>query len=183
MRKSTKIPRILKIHRIDGFKITCVFNSGEYKTIDFEKILEDVQEGDPEYPLKDLNTFKQVEVNKNLTLSWPNVTIEFESFDFPGEIDKHPLDLDPFVLYEAGEPYRTNELHIGYLIKEERQKFNLSQEELAKKSGTTKAYISRLENGKSDIEVGTLRKIVEIGLGEELHISIRKPNSKVNYNL
>ena len=40
-------------------------------------------------------------------------------------------------------------------------------------SGTTRYYISRIENERSDIEVATLRKIVEIGLGKHLEISIK----------
>ena len=35
MRRKLKTPRILKIERIDGFKIYCMFNNGESKLIDF----------------------------------------------------------------------------------------------------------------------------------------------------
>jgi predicted transcriptional regulator len=41
----------------------------------------------------------------------------------------------------------------------------LTQEELALKIGTKKSYISRLENGKCGIQLSTLRRIVEQGLG------------------
>ncbi len=46
----------------------------------------------------------------------------------------------------------------------------MTQSELALKSGTSKHYISRLENNKSDIELLTLKKIVEAGLGKKLVI-------------
>ena len=39
-------------------------------------------------------------------------------------------------------------------------------------SGTTRNYISRIENDKSDIELGTLRKIIETGLGKKLEIQV-----------
>ncbi len=47
---------------------------------------------------------------------------------------------------------------IGELLKDERQKANLTQEELAEKAGTKKSYISRVENGHTDIQLLTLYK-------------------------
>lgn len=44
---------------------------------------------------------------------------------------------------------------------------------MAIRSGTTKHYISRIENNHSDIELGTLQKIVEIGLGKQLEVQVR----------
>ncbi|HEX8530622.1 MAG TPA: helix-turn-helix transcriptional regulator [Cytophagales bacterium] len=61
---------------------------------------------------------------------------------------------------------------IGELIKEERKKANMTQTELAEKSGTKKSYISRIENGQSDIQLTTLFKIVETGLGKQLRLTI-----------
>ncbi len=61
---------------------------------------------------------------------------------------------------------------IGEMIKEERRLANMTQEELAEKAGTKKAYISRIENGKSDIQLATLYKIIEIGLGKRLDLVI-----------
>lgn len=61
---------------------------------------------------------------------------------------------------------------VGEMIKEERKKVHLSQEELAKKTGTKKSYISRLENGKIDIQISTLFKIIEEGLGKKLGLTI-----------
>jgi ribosome-binding protein aMBF1 (putative translation factor) len=61
---------------------------------------------------------------------------------------------------------------VGEMIKEERKKAHLSQEELAKKTGTKKSYISRLENGKIDIQISTLFKIFEEGLEKKLGFTI-----------
>jgi len=58
---------------------------------------------------------------------------------------------------------------ISELIKDERKKQNLTQEQLATKIGTKKQYISRVENGKLDIRVSTLINIVEQGLGKHLN--------------
>jgi len=57
-------------------------------------------------------------------------------------------------------------------IKAARRQAKLTQEQLAVKIGTKKSYISRLENGKSDIQLSTLRRIVEEGLGRKIQISI-----------
>lgn len=61
---------------------------------------------------------------------------------------------------------------IGELLKEERLEANLTQEELADKIGAKKSYISRVENGKSDIQLSTLYKLFEFGLGKRINITI-----------
>lgn len=61
---------------------------------------------------------------------------------------------------------------IGILIQEARKKQNLTQEELALKVGTTKNYISRIENNASDIRLSTLMRIIKDGLGGNLKLSV-----------
>ena len=61
---------------------------------------------------------------------------------------------------------------LGVMLKEARKEAKLTQEQLAEKTGTKKSYISRIERGLSDIQVSTYYKLVEIGLGKELKISI-----------
>ena len=58
------------------------------------------------------------------------------------------------------------------MLKETRVEANLTQEELAEKTGTKKSYISRIERGSSDIQISTYYKLIEIGLGKQLNISI-----------
>jgi len=62
---------------------------------------------------------------------------------------------------------------VGEMIKEERKKAHLTQDDLAKKTGTKKSYISRLENGKIDIQISTLFKIFGEGLGKKLGLTIQ----------
>jgi HTH-type transcriptional regulator / antitoxin HipB len=61
---------------------------------------------------------------------------------------------------------------IGVLIQEARKQQNLTQEELALKCGTTKNYISRIENDASDIRLSTLMRIIREGLGGHLKLSL-----------
>ena len=70
--------------------------------------------------------------------------------------------------YEEGfENFR-----IGVLIQEARKQQNLTQQELAIKCGTTKNYISRIENNASDIRLSTLMRIIREGLGGHLKLSL-----------
>lgn len=62
---------------------------------------------------------------------------------------------------------------IGVLIKEARKKQGLTQEELALKCGTNKSYISRIENNASDIRLSTLMKIIQVGLGGQLKLTLQ----------
>jgi HTH-type transcriptional regulator/antitoxin HipB len=61
---------------------------------------------------------------------------------------------------------------IGVLIKEARTKKHLTQEELATRAGTTKNYISRIENGASDIRLTTLMRVIKDGLGGTLKLTM-----------
>jgi DNA-binding XRE family transcriptional regulator len=61
---------------------------------------------------------------------------------------------------------------IGVLIQEARKKQHLTQEQLAEKVGTTKNYISRIENNASDIRLSTLMRIIREGLGGQLKLSV-----------
>ena len=60
---------------------------------------------------------------------------------------------------------------LAQTLKEERKRAGLTQEELAEKIGPKKTYISRLENGKADIQLGTLFRIFE-GLGRRVSLTI-----------
>jgi DNA-binding XRE family transcriptional regulator len=59
---------------------------------------------------------------------------------------------------------------ISEMLKEARKEANMTQEQLAEKIGTKKSYISRLENGKCDIQLSTLYRIFEFGLGKRVNI-------------
>ncbi|MDK2842904.1 MAG: hypothetical protein PWQ17_2410 [Anaerophaga sp.] len=61
---------------------------------------------------------------------------------------------------------------LGVMLKEARKEAKVTQEELATRTGTKKSYISRIERGQSDIQFSTYYKLIEIGLGKHLNISI-----------
>ncbi|CAL65919.1 helix-turn-helix domain-containing protein [Christiangramia forsetii] len=75
---------------------------------------------------------------------------------------------------EKREKYDADSLsfRLGIMLKEARKSAQLTQEQLAERTGTKKSYISRIERGLSDIQITTYQKLIEIGLGKELNISI-----------
>jgi ribosome-binding protein aMBF1 (putative translation factor) len=62
---------------------------------------------------------------------------------------------------------------LGVLIQEARLEKGLTQEQLAQKCGTNKAYISKVENNVKDVRISTLQRIVELGFGGQLQLSIK----------
>ncbi|MGF1636855.1 MAG: helix-turn-helix domain-containing protein [Cyclobacteriaceae bacterium] len=173
MRKNIKMPRILKINWIKALTISVVFNNGESRTIDFRKVLKklNVHQTSPEFILFNTNEFAKVELVGN-TLSWSNVA-QFITMR-NGIKMKVPYEIGADVLLKFSQPEKSElSLKIGQLIKEARLKSGLTQQDLALKSGTSRTYISKIENDRSDLEIATLRKIIETGLGRKLEILIK----------
>lgn len=166
------VKRIIKIHKIEDYNISVLFNNGESRVIDFKRLFEkwNINKDNPEFSLiKSLDKFKKVTLEEG-TLVWTNLPIKIEN-EF-GEIVTLPYDIDPITLYEASETDPSRNVELGLLIKQGRKELGLTQAELANKSGTSKHYISRIENNKSGIEMSTLIKIIEGGLGKRLQIRI-----------
>jgi ribosome-binding protein aMBF1 (putative translation factor) len=86
-------------------------------------------------------------------------------------IDKHvgPIGTERRNTFETG--YDTFKL--GVLIKTLRKQKGMSQEELAFRAGTNKAYISRVERNLKDIQFSTLQRIINEGLEANLEITIK----------
>ncbi len=89
--------------------------------------------------------------------------------------------LDQFVDEQYGEKGTVRDkfekgyesFKLGFLIQQARLEKGLTQEELAQKCGTNKGYISKVENDLKEIRISTLQKIVELGLGGQLELSIK----------
>lgn len=92
----------------------------------------------------------------NLTPIEDFITEDFGAEGTPARME-FDADADAFIL--------------GERLKEERQRAGLTQEQLADKIGTKKSYISRVENGHTDIQVSTLLKIFQ-GLGRRVSLTI-----------
>ena len=60
---------------------------------------------------------------------------------------------------------------ISEMLKDARKNANITQEQLAEKTGTKKSYISRIENGKGNIQLSTLIRLFEIGLNKRVGLT------------
>ena len=61
---------------------------------------------------------------------------------------------------------------LGVLLQDLRTKEGMTQEELANKCGTTKSYISRIENNASDIRLSTIMRIFREGFGKQIKLLV-----------
>jgi len=130
-----------------------------------------VNDDSPAHILYHPSNFAKVILEEN-TLSWHNV-IQYITLR-NGEKMLVPFKIGADILYNFShsEPSE-NTLKLGKIIRDARLGSGLTQEDLAQKSGTIRTYISRIENDKSDLELATLKKIIEIGLGKKLEIKIK----------
>jgi len=62
---------------------------------------------------------------------------------------------------------------IGFMLQQARIEKGLTQADLAVKVGTSKSYISKIENNVKEVRISTLQKIIELGLGGHLELAIR----------
>jgi DNA-binding XRE family transcriptional regulator len=61
---------------------------------------------------------------------------------------------------------------LGAMLQEARLRKGLTQEALALKLGTTKSYISKIENDIKEIRLSNLQRLVEVGLDAKLELNI-----------
>jgi len=172
MKAQQKIVRISKINKIEGFIVFCTFSNSEYRHIDFEQLFQKwkVKKGDPEYPLLDKSEFKKVQLS-NGTLSWNNVTVSLIDEDYKEQ--SYPYEIDPIVLYQNSQlDFDKLFDNIGLILKNERKKSGLTKSDLAKKSGISEEYITKLEDKKTNFELLVLRDLINKGFGKQLKISI-----------
>ncbi|MDO8969492.1 MAG: helix-turn-helix transcriptional regulator, partial [Saprospiraceae bacterium] len=162
------MPKISRIIEIEPFKLTMLWNTSEIRILDFAPLFKQWEsEGDSKMAiLREWENFKQVALSENRTLCWPNVQV---FFTFKGESRTSPLELDALELYRQSTLVKKMEsVNVGSMLRKARENAGLSQADVALKSGTTRNYISRIENDKSDIQLETLQKIVELGIGGEI---------------
>jgi DNA-binding XRE family transcriptional regulator len=172
--KSKRIPKILRINNIDkkNLRVSVLFSNGEDRILDFKKILNDiwkVKKKDSEFKLLDPKEFAKVKV-ANYTLSWDNIDVYINGFE--NKKTKIPYQIGADTLFELSEIDASLNISIGELFKKARLKANKSQEQVAESAGTSRTYITRLENNKQDVEIMTLKKLIEAGLNKHLRISI-----------
>lgn len=96
-------------------------------------------------------------INKKLTSFTDHLN---EQYGERGSLEREKFE-------EGFEAFR-----LGVMLQEMRKEKGLTQEQLAEKCGTTKTYISRIENNASDIRLSTLMRIFKEGFGKHLRLSV-----------
>ena len=89
------------------------------------------------------------------------------SFDELIELEHGKIGTESRNRYEEGAQM----FIISEMLKEARKEANMTQEQLADKAGTKKSYISKLENGKGNIQLSTLIRIFEQGLNRRIGLT------------
>lgn len=89
------------------------------------------------------------------------------TFDELIEVEHGKIGTDKRNVYEQNAQM----FIISEMLKEARKEANLTQEELAKMSGTKKSYISKIENAKGNIQLSTLIRIFEQGLHRKVGLT------------
>ena len=75
--------------------------------------------------------------------------------------------------FREGYQQAKTELDVAFKLLEARNEINVSQEELAQRTGIPQSNLSRLESGKHSPTIAMLQKIAS-GLDCTLHIEFRK---------
>jgi hypothetical protein len=90
------LPRIRQIIAVKPYKVTCLWNTGEIREIDFQPYLIESKSQSPVARLADEKLFRTVKTDGR-TLYWDNL---LTVTDYDGSQKPAPLDFDPDVMYE-----------------------------------------------------------------------------------
>ena len=92
---------------------------------------------------------------------------DIKNFDELIELEHGQIGTESRIKYEEGAQM----FIVSEMLKSARKDANLTQEQLAEKAGTKKSYISKLENGKGNIQLSTLMRIFEQGLNRRIGLT------------
>ena len=108
--------------------------------------------------LADWENFRGVTAQDGV-LTWPNIRVLFDLGTGPRN---EPLAFDPITTYETGQPLLgvvEIETKFGEAIQHARRQANLTQEDLARRIGSTKQYVSKVERNLVKPQTDTLQRL------------------------
>jgi DNA-binding XRE family transcriptional regulator len=165
LKRAIKWPKPIKILMAIPFEITALWNTGEVRLNVFDVVKENWKDDSALGPLLNPEVFTKVKIIDN-TFSWdePLLLVGNQSY---------VRDLDPNRCYKESQLLKsfdpTNET--AQFLRQARLNAKLTQSELAHRTGYSPKYISKIERGVTDIQIGTLHYILEVGLGKILKLS------------
>lgn len=165
--------RIIKIIEVKFPEISFISRNGEHRILNLKKYFKKINldQNDFGYQLiQDKNLFSSVMLEDN-ALAWKSL---IQKLTFPsGKTLESFFHLDPVNTIKYSELIEINPSStIGSKVKYLRLEQKLSQEDLGKRIGSNKHYISKVENSKTDLELKTLQKIAEVGLNKNIYIGL-----------
>lgn len=165
--------KIIKINKIEFPLISFVSRNGEYRSINIVNYFKNInlKKDDFGYEIiENIELFNSVSLIDN-ALAWVKIN---KIINLPsGNKIEAFFHLDPILTIDYSEIISNTSSHeIGDKVRNVRKQLNITQDELAKRIGTSKHYISKVENSKTDIEFKTLKKIFEVGLNKRIHIDV-----------
>lgn len=92
---------------------------------------------------------------------------DIKNFDELIELEHGKIGTESRNKYEEGAQM----FIVSEMLKAARKEAKMTQEELAEKAGTKKSYISKIENGKGNIQLSTLIRIFEQGLNRRIGLT------------
>jgi DNA-binding XRE family transcriptional regulator len=92
---------------------------------------------------------------------------KINSFDQLIEVEHGKIGTESRNIYEENSQM----FIISEMLKNARKEAKITQEQLAEKTGTKKSYISRIENGKGNIQLSTLIRLFELGLNKRIGLT------------
>ncbi|MDQ0475668.1 MULTISPECIES: helix-turn-helix domain-containing protein [Chryseobacterium] len=92
---------------------------------------------------------------------------DIKTFDQLIDLEHGKLGTESRVEYEE----KAQMFIISEMLKQARKEANMTQEQLAEKTGTKKSYISKIENGKGNIQLSTLFRLFEVGLNRRIGLT------------
>ncbi len=150
--KKNIFPDAVKIISVKDFEIVALYNTGEYRKIDFKKIFKTSKDKELVKKLNNKKRFDSVVLDEMFT--WKKIKVKAKIGNLI--IDDY-LTIGSDTLYEKSEPYVT--LDIIQYIKDIRELKGITQTQLAKKMSVSPTLIKNIENKKAPITMNLLNKI------------------------
>jgi DNA-binding XRE family transcriptional regulator len=169
MRKRfSQLPKLASVEVRDKDNLIVTFQSAERRLLELDSAEEQFGESLPRGPVR---------INEWGALEWPEAPIKLEKVGSLIEyidVPQSRYSLGADTVRQLSVPLEPDFRQVlGRQLKSLRKELGLSQLDVANRIGTQRTYISHIENGHSDLEIQSLKRIVEVGLGRELEISIR----------
>lgn len=149
---------IIEIIAVEPFSIITKWSDGDIRKNNYVlKIDEWSQSPNPLYQqIAQWENFKKATVRDGV-LSWPEIRVKF---NFGSDLRDEPFEFDPVVTRNESELIATSLMpNIGSTLLIARKAAKLTQNDLARRIGSTKQYISKVERGIVSPQTDTLQKI------------------------